>query len=83
MAVEALIEPQLKSEEAVAYIDDFIKQIKSSGIAEPEKSSLIGQLDDYVRHVSIGQGGKRLAEHILYLLTPDHGGTRIGRPARA
>jgi hypothetical protein len=65
MAVEALIEPQLKSKEAVAYIDDFIKQIKSSGIAEPEKSSLIGQLDDYVRHVSIGQGGKRLAEQIL------------------
>jgi hypothetical protein len=65
MAVEALIEPQLKSQEALAYIDDFIQQIKSSGIAEPEKSSLIGQLHDYVRHVSIGQGGKRLAEHIL------------------
>jgi hypothetical protein len=65
MAVEALIEPQLKSKEALGYIDELITQIKSSDIAEPEKASLIGSLNNYVRYQSIGQSGKRLTEHIL------------------
>ena len=65
MAVEALIEPQHKSKEAIAYIDDFITQIKCSRIIEPEKSSLIGSLDNFIRYESINQAGKRLAERIL------------------
>ena len=64
-AVEALIEPQLKSKEAVAYIDEFIAQIKCADIAEAEKASLIGSLNNYVRYESINQAGKRFAEHIL------------------
>jgi hypothetical protein len=36
MAVEALIEKRPKSKEAVAYVDNFVTQIKSSNIAEPK-----------------------------------------------
>ena len=64
MAVEALIEPRPKSTEAVAYIDDFITEIKYSEIIESEKSSLIGSLK-YIRDELINQAGKRLAERIL------------------
>ena len=65
MSVEVLIEPQLKSKEAVTYIDDFIHKIKGSEIVEPEKSSLLGSLRNYIRKESINQTGKRLAERIL------------------
>jgi hypothetical protein len=65
MAVESLIERQLKSNEAVAYIDKFMTQIKLSDIAAPEKSSLIGSLNDYVKYESIKAAGRRLASRIL------------------
>jgi hypothetical protein len=64
MAVEALIEPAAKSSDAIAYVDDFIKQLNNSNLSEVEKRSLRGGLDR-LRQELITQAGRRLAAQIL------------------
>jgi hypothetical protein len=44
---------------------------------------LFGDLDGAVRYADYYIAFDFTAGYQLYLLTPDHGGTRIGRPARA
>lgn len=60
MAVEALIDPARRSDEAVAHVDNLIAQTKSSLLPELEKSSMLGSLR-WLRRESINQAGKRLA----------------------
>jgi hypothetical protein len=64
MAVEALIEQEPKSDEAIAYVTDFIAKINASPLADHEKSSLIGSLG-LLQKESITQAGRRLATRIL------------------
>ena len=64
MAVEALIKPVLKSSQAVAYADCFIKQIERSSLEENEKKSLTGSLR-WLRYESINQAGRRLVKERL------------------
>ena len=59
MAIEALIEPKPKSEEAIKYVEGFIEKIEASSLRQDEKSSLIGSLE-FLRNESIGQAGRRL-----------------------
>jgi len=64
MAVEALIEQMPKSDEAIAYVIDFIEEIKVSPLADKEKSSLVGSLHWLLKE-SLTQAGKRLVTSVL------------------
>lgn len=61
MAIEALLELQPRSPEAVTLVDSFIEQTRTSGLARKETTSLISTLT-YLRNQSIGSAGRELAE---------------------
>lgn len=64
MAIEALIEPKSRTENAVALVDSLIEQTKSSNCEQNEKNSVIGSLN-WLRKESINRAGKRLVAERL------------------
>jgi hypothetical protein len=66
MAIEALIEPQMRNDDAVVLVDSLIQQAKLSNLEANEKNSVIGSLS-WLRKESINQAGKRLATERLGL----------------
>lgn len=59
MAIEALIEPDNRSTEAIEYVSKFISEIEKSSLEVAEKNSLLGSLR-YLKKESINQAGKKL-----------------------
>lgn len=69
MAVEAVIEPQPRSDVTVAHVDDLMRQTSSADLPAEEKQSLKTTLQ-FGRQESIGQAGRRLTRALrpkLYL----------------
>jgi hypothetical protein len=64
MAIEALIEPEPKSTEAVKLIDDFEEKLISAALDADELTSLRGSLK-HLRNRSIGFAGKRMVARLL------------------
>ena len=64
MAVEALLEPALRSADAQEHVSSLIEQTKSSSLSLDEKNSIHGALR-WLRRESINQAGKRLAAERL------------------
>ena len=64
MAVEALLEPSLRSREAVALVDSFIAATRTSGLPEAEQTSLRGTLK-WLRQESIRSAARGLATRFL------------------
>ena len=60
MAVEALIDPALRSESAVNHVDTMIAQTRTAQIPEDEKESILSSLHG-LRKESISKAGQRLA----------------------
>ncbi len=58
MAIEALIEPEKRSDEAVAHVKSLIDATKAANIQAHEKDSMQGALQ-WLFHESIKQAGKR------------------------
>jgi hypothetical protein len=59
MAIEVLIAPQPKSQDAIEFVQQFIDTINSSDLASAEKNSLAGSLE-WLKQESIQQAGKTL-----------------------
>ena len=59
MAIEALIEPIERSNNAIAHIDSLIEKTKSSKLEKKEKNSIIDNLR-WLKQKSINQSGKHL-----------------------
>lgn len=64
MAVEALIEPEKRSDESLAHVDSLIQQTKNANLADQEKKSIVGSLE-WLRLESINQAGKRIVNERL------------------
>jgi hypothetical protein len=64
MAIEALIEPALRSSEARDHVRQLIVQTQSAAIPNVEKDSMIGTLR-WLHRESINQAGKRLVSSRL------------------
>jgi hypothetical protein len=60
MAIEALIDPAMRSVEACEHVDTLIKQTQQVPLAKEERDSMLGTLR-WLRRESITQAGKRLA----------------------
>lgn len=61
MAIEALLEPQMRSSVAVTHVDQLISTTQNNlSLTEDERNSLIGSLR-WLRRESINQTGKKLA----------------------
>lgn len=60
MAVEALLEPALRSKDAQEHVSSLIEQTKSSLLTPEEKNSILGSLR-WLHRESINQTGKSLA----------------------
>jgi hypothetical protein len=60
MALEALLEPRLRSEEARAHVGRLIEFTKASGLPSSEIDSMIGAIK-WLNSESIGQTGRRVA----------------------
>ena len=70
MAVETLIDPQPRSEQAVALVDAWIAEVKArDDLPAEERRSLAGALR-WLRQDSIRQAGRRLAAPLGDHLTP-------------
>ncbi len=63
MALETLIEPELRADTVRQHVDGLIQQTKESGLERGEVSSLIGSLE-WLRQQSIGQAGRQLAKRL-------------------
>jgi len=63
MALETLIEPGSRSDEAVAHVDELIHATQESGLAKQDVDSLVISLR-HLRTESIGRAGKRLVERL-------------------
>lgn len=59
MAIEALIQPELRSDESLAHVDSLIQQTKNADLTAQEKSSMLGTLR-WLRFESINQAGRRI-----------------------
>lgn len=64
MAVEALIEPALRSSEVRDHVHQLIAQTQTAAIPDVEKDSMLGALPRLLRE-SINQAGKRLVSSRL------------------
>lgn len=64
MAIEALIDPLLRSQEGLDHVDKLIEETTAANILPAEKVSMIGALR-WLRNESINQAGKRLASNRL------------------
>lgn len=60
MAIEALIEPILRSSHVQTHVESLIQQTKASSLQVEEKNSILGSLN-WLYKESINQAGKRLA----------------------
>jgi hypothetical protein len=63
MAIETLIEPQPRSEEARAVVDTLIQATRSSSLPAGEVASIEGALD-WLHSESISRAGRRLASRL-------------------
>ncbi len=63
-AIESLLEPEERSEEAVSLVDEFIEKVKSSCLDQSERDSLIGSLR-WLRQNSITRTREQLVEKHL------------------
>jgi len=63
VAVETLIEPQLRSEGVVAHVDGLVSATKSSSLSREEIDSITSSLR-WLHSESIGQAGRRLAQSL-------------------
>lgn len=64
MAIEALIEPERRSDESLAHVDLLIQQTKNADLPAQEKNSMLGTLR-WLRVESINQAGRRIASERL------------------
>lgn len=64
MAVEVMLEPMARSEEATKHVDHLIALTKESQLSAQEMNSIAGALG-WLRRESIGQAGRRLAREAL------------------
>jgi Apea-like HEPN len=64
MAIESMLEPKERPNDARLYVEQIIEQTKGSKLAELDKTSIIGSLR-WLSNESISQTGKRLAESRL------------------
>lgn len=60
MAVEALIEPKVRPKKSVALVKQLIEQVRSSGLDDGERNSIMSSLG-WLKKESIGSSGRRLA----------------------
>ena len=63
MAVETLIDPQLRTADVRAHVDHLTKATTESDLPKNEKASIKGTLE-WLQRESIGQAGSRLAESL-------------------
>jgi hypothetical protein len=63
-AVEALLEPLRRPDEVEVLVEGLRAKTRESGIDEPTKESIIGSLGR-LRHQSIGQAGRMLADRLI------------------
>ncbi|MES2500378.1 MAG: hypothetical protein V4570_07575 [Pseudomonadota bacterium] len=64
MAIEALIEPELRSNESVTHINSLIQKTKNAELPDQEKISIVGSLE-WLKSESINQAGRRLVSERL------------------
>ena len=60
IALEAMIDPDPRSEQCRQHVDFLIRATKNSGLPTSEVASMVGVLN-WLRNESIGQAGKNLA----------------------
>lgn len=60
IALEALFEPEARSAQACAHVDNLVKETKEAELAQEEKDSIISTLS-FLRQSSIAATGRRLA----------------------
>jgi hypothetical protein len=63
-AIEALIETQPRTREAVDLVDQLVNAVIAANIDEATRSAIKGSLQ-WLRRESIGQGGRRLTSDLL------------------
>jgi hypothetical protein len=63
IAMETLIDPSLRSPNAVAHVDRLIEETRQADLPRDEVSSLLGSLQ-YLRHESIGRAGRQLVQRL-------------------
>lgn len=59
MAIEALIQPEHRSDKSFTHVDSLIQQTKNSDLPEQERNSILGTLH-WLRYESINQAGRRI-----------------------
>jgi hypothetical protein len=61
MSLETLIQPELRSDDAIAHVNRLIEATQRSALPQSEVSSIVVSLK-WLRTESIGQAGRRLVD---------------------